>query len=64
MTPTKPGLNFRKFHLEAAASITSVVSIPILSNINANSLTNEIFKSLCAFSIALEASATFMDEAL
>ena len=51
--PTSPGLKFRKFHLVDAASKTSVVSIPILSKIRASSFTNEIFKSLCAFSIAL-----------
>jgi hypothetical protein len=40
------------------------VSIPILSNISANSFTKEILTSLCAFSIALEASATLMLGAL
>ena len=56
--PTRPGLYFKKFHLVPAASKTSFVSIPILSKINANSFTNEIFTSRCAFSIALDASAT------
>ena len=56
-----PSLNFKKFHLVAAASITSSVSMPILSKIKASSLTNEIFKSLWAFSIALEASATLIE---
>ena len=47
-----------------AAARTSCVSISIRSKISASSFTNEIFKSRCAFSIALEASATLIEEAL
>ena len=58
--PTNPGLYFRKFHFVPAASNTSCVSMFILSKIKASSLTNEILISLCAFSIALLASATLI----
>ena len=44
--PTKPGLYGKKFHFVPAACKTSKVSIPILSKINANSLTKAIFISL------------------
>ena len=62
--PTKPGLSFMKFHFEEAASITSLVSIPIALKILANSFINAILTSRCEFSIIFEASATFIEEAL
>ena len=62
--PTKPGLKFKKFHLVPAASKTSDVSMPIRSNIKANSFTKEILTSRWAFSIALLASATLIDAKL
>ena len=62
--PTRPGLKFKKFHLVPAASNTSVVSMPMRSNIRANSFTNEILTSRWAFSMALLASATFIEGAL
>src|SRR5690606_13008234 len=61
---TNPGLYFKKFHFVPAASITSWVSIPMRSKIKANSLTKDILTSRCAFSIALDASATLMLGAL
>ena len=62
--PTSPGLYCLKFHFELAASMTSFVSMPILSNINASSFMNDMLTSLCAFSMAFDASATFMELAL
>ena len=47
----------------AAASSTSLVSIPILSKIIESSFTKEMFKSLWAFSIALLASAILIEGA-
>ena len=61
--PTSPGLNFKKFHFVEAASRTSFVSIFIKLKIIASSFTNDIFRSLWAFSIALLASAIFIDDA-
>ena len=61
--PTSPGLNGIKFHFVSAAANTSLVSIFILSKIIDSSFTYAIFKSLCVFSIALAASATFIEGA-
>ena len=61
--PTNPGLNGKKFHLVLAAANTSWVSMPIRSKINANSFTNEILISRCAFSMDLAASATLIEGA-
>ena len=62
--PTKPGYSLIKFHFEDAASITSLVSIPIALKILASSFIKAIFTSRWVFSIILAASATFMQEAL
>ena len=58
--PTRPGLNFRKFHFVPAASSTSVVSMPILSKMMASSFMRAMFRSRCVFSITLHASAALM----
>ena len=62
--PTNPGFNLIKFHFEEAASITSLVSIPIALKILASSFINAILTSRCEFSIIFEASATLIDGAL
>ncbi|MNP64297.1 hypothetical protein D3C76_1597810 [compost metagenome] len=62
--PTRPGLNFRKFHLVPAASRTSSVSMPMRSKISASSFMRAMFKSRWVFSITLAASATLIDAAL
>ena len=62
--PTRPGLSFMKFHLEAAASMTSFVSIPMALNILASSFMKAMLTSRCEFSIIFEASATRMLGAL
>ena len=61
--PTKPGKNFKKFHLVPAASKTSYVLIFILLKMIDNSFINAMFTSRCVFSIILAASATLMLEA-
>ena len=59
MASTNPGLKSKKFHLVKDASKTSKELIFIFADF-ATSFTKAIFISLCAFSITLEASATFM----
>lgn len=63
-SPTKPGLKFKKFHLVAAASSTSWVSMPNNPNIYDSSLTKAMLISRCEFSITFAASATLILEAL
>lgn len=63
MTPTKPGLKGKKFHLVEAASNTSRASIPVLLKIFESSFTKAILISRCEFSITFEASATFIEGA-
>ena len=55
--PTKPGLNFKKFHFVPAASKTSCVSISSLSKMIESSFIRAIFISRCVFSIIFAASA-------
>ncbi len=62
--PTSPGLSLMKFHLDAAASMTSLVSMPMALKILANSFMNAMLTSRCEFSMILEASATRMEGAL
>ena len=62
--PTIPGKNFGKFHFVLAAFKTSKVSIFILENINENSFTKAILRSLCVFSITFAASAILMESVL
>ena len=61
--PTRPGLNFRKFHLVPAAVSTSVVSMPILSKMIASSFISAMLRSRWVFSMTLAASAVLMLEA-
>ncbi len=58
--PTRPGLNFRKFHFVPAASSTSEVSRPILSKMMDSSFISAMFRSRWVFSITLAASAVLM----
>ena len=61
--PTRPGLNFKKFHLVPAASSTSYVLIPMRSKMMLSSLMRAMLTSRCVFSMILEASATLMLDA-
>ncbi len=58
--PTSPGVNGRKFHFVRAAASTSVVSMPMVWKIMANSLTSAMLTSRWVFSMTLAASATLM----
>ena len=62
--PTSPGDSLMKFHLEAAASMTSCVSMPITLKMRASSFMKAMFTSRWEFSMIFEASATLMLEAL
>ncbi|MNU00266.1 hypothetical protein D3C72_2433470 [compost metagenome] len=61
--PTRPGVNFRKFHLVPAAARTSDVRMPTRSQIFDISFIRAMLISRCVFSSTLAASATLMEEA-
>ena len=61
--PTIPGVNFIKFHLVAAAAITSFVLMPIEVYNWCISFISAIFTSLWIFSVTFAASATLIDDA-